>query len=68
MLIFAWGHILGWPIGYIWLAVFGWACFKEFVFDILIEQDSWSDSFEDFTWYMTGAAAGNLSLLPLHNS
>lgn len=32
-----------------------WATPKEFAWDIVMEPDSWSDSAEDWTWYMIGA-------------
>ena len=34
------------------------ASLKEFVFDIIYEKDSWSDSLMDWTFYLLGGAVG----------
>jgi hypothetical protein len=46
--------------GFHWLVqaglVLAWALPKEFVFDLIVEQDSFADSREDFLWYCIGGA------------
>lgn len=45
------------------LVVLAWATLKEFVFDIVIEQDSWASSAVDFAFYCVGAAMGMIGVL-----
>ncbi len=35
--------------------ILAFALVKEFVFDILVEQDTWANSLEDFLYYLVGA-------------
>ena len=52
--------------GWYWwvIAVFvAVAAAKEFVFDIVVEQDAWSSSFRDFAFYLGGGLIGYLTWL-----
>ena len=40
------------------MVVVGWAAVKEFVFDIVIEKDTWDSSAVDFAFYLVGAVVG----------
>jgi hypothetical protein len=42
------------------LAVLGWAVPKEWLFDLLVEQDTVKGSGRDFLWYMIGGLASIL--------
>ena len=50
-------------IPFSFLLVIMWAVPKEFVFDIIIEQDTWTDSTVDFLWYIVGASFATMVLL-----
>lgn len=39
------------------LPVVVWALPKEFIFDLIVEQDTVKDSITDFFWYMVGGLA-----------
>jgi hypothetical protein len=46
---------LGLPPWAGFLLTLAWAVPKEFGFDLVVEQDSFVDSLEDFVWYALGA-------------